>query len=104
MKHPIGYRHSARPSCVVTVAASTTWHTEPAATATPTDLDIKAIIRDMRARGREDLVHYAGAAHRDPMAHQMCLEYLDDPTCPEGSVSTEHTLKHRAWRKLHPAT
>ncbi len=45
---------------------------------------------EMRAHGREELVHYAGAAHRDPVAWQMCLAWQHDPSAPEA------TLKSRA--------
>jgi hypothetical protein len=53
-------------------------------------IDSGAVIRAMRAAGAEHLVHYAGAAHRDSVAWQMCAAWLADPSQPE------HVLKSRA--------
>jgi hypothetical protein len=53
-------------------------------------IDQSATIAAMRAAGADHLVHYAGAAHRDSVAWQMCAAWLADPTAPE------HVLKARA--------
>lgn len=59
------------------------------------NLDIAAVFASLRTSGREDLLHYAGAAHRDPVAHRMCVEYLADPT------ASETDLKTRALKAVH---
>lgn len=53
------------------------------------------LIDQMRADGRDDLVHYAGAAHRDPVARALCAEYELDDTADEA------TLKSRALKRAH---
>lgn len=58
----------------------------------PETLDIAAAIAQMRAAGRTDLIHYAGAAHRDRVAWHVCREYLADPS------AGEWTLKSRALK------
>mgnify|MGYP001606684694 CR=1 FL=1 len=35
---------------------------------------------------RPELVHFAGAAHRDPMALEVCREYQRDPTASEDDL------------------
>lgn len=37
---------------------------------------IDALCDEMHLAGREELVHYAGASYRDPMAWNMCLAWL----------------------------
>lgn len=54
----------------------------------------KHIADDMRAAGRLELVHYAGAAYRDAVAARMCFEWADDP------IASESTLKMRALQAL----
>jgi hypothetical protein len=56
---------------------------------------VGALIALLRALGRTELVHYAGAAHRDPVAWHMCAEYLLDPT------ASEHVLKSRALKAAY---
>lgn len=63
----------------------------------PTTIDIEALAAHLRATGRPELVHYAGAAHRDPVAWHVCAQYLTDTS------ASEHDLKTRAlaaagWR------
>lgn len=41
------------------------------------------IIAQLRSTGREELIHFAGAMHRDPAAYEMIQLYLDDPSAPE---------------------
>lgn len=53
---------------------------------------ISALTHVMTRAGREELVPYAGASWRDPVAWQMCLEYLSEPTADEA------VLKSRALR------
>lgn len=48
--------------------------------------DYEAIIRDMRTNGRPDLVHFAGAAHRDPAAARVVEQWLIDPTASEADL------------------
>lgn len=40
----------------------------------------------MHFAGREELVHYAGASYRDPVAWQMCLEWVADPSASEATL------------------
>lgn len=42
--------------------------------------DYEAVIRTMREAGREDVIHFAGAAHRDPAAARVVEQWLLDPT------------------------
>lgn len=56
------------------------------------NIDIATIEDQMRASGRIELIHYAGAAHRDPVAYALCCEYATDPT------ASEVTLKARALK------
>lgn len=53
-------------------------------------LQAKALISHLRSTGRTELLHYAGAAHRDPVAWHLCAAYLADPE------ATEAVLKSRA--------
>lgn len=57
---------------------------------------LEATIEAMREADRTDLVHYAGASHRDDVAWQVALAWLADPEAPES------VLKGRAlaiaWR------
>lgn len=53
-------------------------------------LNIETIIAGMRAAGRDELIHYAGAAHRDRVAWHMTAEWLRSPW------ATESVLKTRA--------
>ena len=57
-------------------------------------LDIAATLRELRATGRTELVHYAGAAHRDPVAYAMCVAWQADRTADEA------TLKSRALQAV----
>lgn len=56
-------------------------------------LDIEAIIAEMRAAGRQELVHYAGAAHRDPVAWFMVRVWI------HARWKTESQLKEWALRE-----
>ena len=49
---------------------------------------LEGIIREMRAQCRDEFVHYAGACHRDPIAWQMCREWVADPTATEAELKT----------------
>lgn len=49
----------------------------------------------MRSAGRIELIHYAGAAHRDPVAYALCCEYANDSTV------SEETLKARALKAAY---
>lgn len=52
----------------------------------PTYLDTASLLRSMP----DHLQHYAGAAHRDAVAQEMCRAWCNDQTAPE------HVLKARA--------
>lgn len=52
------------------------------------------LIGVMRVAGRHELIHYAGAAHRDPVARALCVEYVRDPNADEA------TLKSRALARV----
>lgn len=52
----------------------------------PTYVDTAALLRAMP----DHLQHYAGAAHRDPVAREVCRAWCADPT------ADEPTLKSRA--------
>jgi hypothetical protein len=54
-------------------------------------MDQAATIQAMREAGRDDLVHYAGAAHRDPHARTMVLCWLRSPSATT-AVLYEHSL------------
>lgn len=55
-------------------------------------IDTEALIREMRAAGRNELIHYAGAAYRDSVAAEMCRQYVAD------RGATEQVLKSRALK------
>jgi hypothetical protein len=57
----------------------------------------EALIARMRVRCDDDLVHYAGAAHRDPVAWQMCIAYLATPNAPESELKAR-ALRAAGWR------
>lgn len=64
-------------------------------------LDIAAVVAQMRASGRLNLVHYAGAAHRDLVAWHFCWAFVADP------LARERDLKAIALRcawglEVHP--
>jgi hypothetical protein len=66
--------------------------------AVPVDhLDIDATIASMRLAGRTTLIHYAGAAHRDPVAHRMCIEWLADPAAGEATLKSRALLAVHGW-------
>jgi len=58
-------------------------------------LDIGAILTDMRVSGRLELVHYAGAAHRDRTAWWVCFHYVADKTAAEGMLKTRALISAR---------
>lgn len=58
---------------------------------------LEAVIAAMRAEGRTELVHYAGASYHDAIAWQLALEWLADPAQPES------VLKSRALAIAAPA-
>jgi hypothetical protein len=47
---------------------------------------IDQIIAHLRATGRTELIHFAGAAHRDPAARRVIEEYLMTPSASEASL------------------
>lgn len=53
------------------------------------DARAEAICDVMRAGGREELIHYGGAAHRDDVAWAMCVAWSND------RKATEPELKRR---------
>lgn len=67
----------------------------PSATARPVLPSIAELIARLRAAGRAELIHYAGAAHRDVVAWHVCAEYLAHPTLDE------LTLRSRALKAAH---
>jgi len=60
-----------------------------------TSINTSQLIVQLRAAGRDELIHYAGAAHRDLVAWHMCAAYLADQDAPE------HVLKSRALKEAH---
>lgn len=54
------------------------------------------LIDHMRATGRDELVHYAGAAHRDQVAWQVCIAYLAQPDAPEAELKAR-ALSEAGW-------
>lgn len=61
-------------------------------------LPLEDLIAELRS-ARPELVHYAGAAHRDPVALQVCLAYLADRTAPEYALKS-YALKSCALAAL----
>jgi hypothetical protein len=55
------------------------------------------MIEAIRSAGRAELVHYAGAAHRDPVAHRMCLEWTLDPKAGEATLKSRALLAVHGW-------
>jgi hypothetical protein len=49
-------------------------------------LHIPQIVEAMRRAGRDELVHYAGAAHRDLVAWHMTAEWLVTPGASEAEL------------------
>lgn len=68
-------------------------NTEPATLRLP---PIETIIEQMRTMGREELVNYAGAAHRDLTAWWMCFHWLADRWAT-GSVLKSRALNSQGW-------
>lgn len=60
-----------------------TTHGKPTWVSHPT---LEAIITSMRAEGRTELVHYAGASWRDDRAWQLCGAWLTHPQLPESEL------------------
>lgn len=58
-------------------------------------INIPALIANLRETGRTELIHYAGAAHRDQVAWEVCAGYLETPATPE------RDLKSRALKKVY---
>ena len=63
----------------------------------PTTIDTEALAAHLRATGRTELVHYAGAAHRDPVAWHVCAEYSADTSALEQDLKTR-ALAAAGWR------
>jgi len=61
-------------------------------TTTKNAIDVPALIAELRAAGRLELIHYAGAAHRDRVAWHVCAAYLEDKS------ASEPVLKSRALK------
>lgn len=59
-------------------------------------LPIETVIAQMRAAGREELVNYAGAAHRDRTAWWMCCHWLADRAAT-GPVLKSRSLNSQGW-------
>lgn len=53
---------------------------------------ITSLCEAMREAGRTELVHYAGACYRDPVALEMCRAWLAAPTASE-AVLKDAALK-----------
>lgn len=68
----------------------------------PRPFDREAAICLMRAAGREELIHYAGAAHRDPVAWHVTRAWLDDTTRTE-SECKERALNVTGWGPITAA-
>lgn len=60
-----------------------TTHGRPTWVSHPT---LEAIIASMRAEGRTELVHYAGASWRDDVAWRLCVAWLTCPQLPESEL------------------
>lgn len=56
---------------------------------------IDQLVDALRAAGRHELIHYAGASYRDSTAHRVCVEWLADPG------ADEPTLKSRALQAVY---
>ena len=66
----------------------------------PTDVDhptIKALVHDMRAAGRTELINYAAASYRDDVAWQMCLAWLADPSASEPQLQSRALKAAWGW-------
>ena len=59
-------------------------------------LHVDTIIGSMRAHGRDELVHFAGAAHRDLTAWLVVEEWLENPD------RTEAELRELALARRYP--
>jgi hypothetical protein len=57
-------------------------------TTEPRPFDREAAIRQMRAAGRDEMIHYSGASHRDPIAWHITRAWLDDPSCTESECKS----------------
>lgn len=66
--------------------------------ACPPPAVIDQIIAHLRATGRTELIHFAGAAHRDPAARRVIEEYLMTPR------ASEESLRDRARSRPSPGT
>lgn len=62
---------------------------QPSAIGSPT---VEAIIRAQRAAGRPELIHFAGASHRDGFAWEVTLAWVAEP------LADLATLKSRAFK------
>ncbi len=55
----------------------------PTTKPTPQPFDREQAIRQMRDAGRTEMIHYAGASHRDATDWYTTRAWLDDPTRAE---------------------
>lgn len=51
----------------------------------------------LRAAGRHELVHYAGASHRDIVAWHMCSEWLAHPEEDEAQLKSRALKLAYGW-------
>lgn len=65
---------------------------------------IGMLIAAMRDYGRHELVHYAGAAHRDSVAWELCLAWLCEPDSLESELLARAINAGAAWRPLADIT
>lgn len=92
--HPTTPRALCSEATFLAAHDAVTLHGLPTWVSHPT---LEAIITAMRAEGREDLVHYAGASYRDAIAWQVCVAWLVQPWQPES------VLKSRALAIAAPS-
>jgi hypothetical protein len=70
-------------------------------TTEPRPFDREAAIRQMRAAGRDEMIHYAGASHRDPIAWHVTRAWIDDPSRTESECKSR-AFKAAGWGDIHP--
>lgn len=60
-------------------------------------LDLNSLLTTLRATGRTELIHYAGAAHRDLVAWHMCCAYLADRDADEATLKSRAVKAAWGW-------
>lgn len=63
---------------------------------------ITAMVDEMRAACRDELVHYAGASHLDDVAWKLCLAWLASPNAPESELKAA-ALNATGWGPITAA-